>query len=218
MPRPFVSVALVFTLLALIPLGLLVKARVTDSPLPRFMVVFDMDNQDKVKTQKASPLFADGRGMRTPPPGTVAYDEVVGEPALTTGKLDGEWVADFPLPVDAALLQRGRERFDIFCESCHGLSGRGDGITHQRAMVLGEGTWSPPADLTAQPIVDRPVGHIYNTISRGINRMPALGAQIPVTDRWAIVGYVRALQFSRGAALPSDLLAEDRASLGQTAD
>ncbi len=196
MPRIFKSLAIVLTLLALIPLALLVKARVTDSPLPRLMVVFDMDNQDRYKTQRESPLFADGRAMRAPPAGTVARDEIVGEPLYTAGHVDSVWTETFPRPLDDGTLARGRARYDIYCAPCHGLAGAGDGMIARRADFLMEGTWTPPTDLRSAAVRERPVGHLYNTIANGIRNMPAYGPQIPVDDRWAIVAYVRALQYA----------------------
>ena len=83
---------------------------------------------------------------------------------------------------------------------------------HQRAAALAEGTWTPPTDLASQTVVDRPVGHIYNTITNGIRNMPAYGSQIPPEDRWAIVAYVRALQLSRNATI-DDVPADVRATL-----
>ena len=218
MPKAFTSVALVATLLMMIPLALLGKARITNSPTPRAMVVFDMDNQDKVKTQKANSLFADGRGMRVRPEGTVARGDIVGNPHLSDGKVDGEWAETFPRMVDDALMERGRERFGIYCAPCHGFAGEGDGMIAQRANSLMEGTWVPPTNLHDAAVTARPVGHLYNTIKRGIRNMPPYAAQIPVDDRWAIVAYVRALQMSRGAAGLSDLTAEDRVALGAAAE
>ena len=213
MPRWFTSIALVLTLLMLVPILLLVKARVTNSPLPRYMIVFDMDNQDKVKTQHAFDLFADGRGMRTPPEGVVARDEIVGDPHLSDGRIGDAWATTFPVPVDDALLRRGRERYGVFCAPCHGHSGEGDGMVALRANELMEGTWVSPSNLHDAAVVERPVGHLYNTIRRGVRKMPPYGSQVPVLDRWAIVSYVRALQLSRGAGAPSDLSADDRALL-----
>ena len=218
MPKPFTSIVLVLTLLMMIPLALLAKQRVIKGRSPRASLVWDMDNQDKVKTQKANAMFADGRGMRLPPEGTVARDEVVGNPGLTEGMVDGVWVEAFPVPVDEALLTRGRERFEIYCAVCHGYSGEGDGMINKRANSLMEGTWVPPTNLVSDAVVARPVGHLYNTIRRGIRNMPPYAAQIPVEDRWAIVSYVRALQLSRGAATVSDLSAEDRVALGAAAE
>jgi len=213
MPKPFTSVALVLTLLMMVPLALLVKQRVVKSGSTRASLVWDMDNQDKMKTQKANAVFADGRSMRLPPEGTVARDEIVDDPHLTEGKVDGAWAESFPVPVDEDLLERGRERYDIYCAVCHGYSGEGDGMINDRANSLMEGTWVPPTNLVSDAVVERPVGHLYNTIRRGIRNMPPYAAQIPIDDRWAIVAYVRALQLSRGAAVVSDLSPEDGAAL-----
>ncbi|MBU1072329.1 cytochrome c [bacterium] len=198
MPRMLKSVAIVLTLLALIPLALLVKARVTHSPSPRLMVIPDMDNQDRYKTQQASPFFADGRVMRAPPAGTVARGEILDEPAYALGHVDSVWVESFPRPLDAAALARGRERYGIHCAPCHGLAGAGDGMIARRADFLREGTWTPTTDLRTDAVRERPLGRIYDTIANGIRKMPAYGPQIPMADRWAIAGYVRALQIAAG--------------------
>ena len=215
MPRAFNYVMLTLTLLVLIPVALLVKARVTHSPLPRFMVVYDMDNQQKVKTQRASAVFADGRSMRTAPEGVVDRDAVAGEPLLTAGGTEPDFAAGFPVTVDDALLARGRERFGIYCAPCHGLAGRGDGMVAKRADALMEGTWVAPSDLVSDAVIARSEGHIYNTIRHGIRKMPAYGSQIPTTDRWAIVAYVRALQKAQAGSL-GDLDDTDRAALAAT--
>ncbi len=201
MPRLFRSVMIVLTLLALVPLGLLVKARVTDSPLPRFMIIFDMDNQARYKAQQANPVFADGRAMRPPVEGAVARGDRGDDPHRTEGRVGDGWAETFPRPVDEAMLRRGRERFGIYCAPCHGLDGGGDGIVSRRAERLMEGTWVLPSNLADDVVAARPVGHIYNSIRNGIRKMPAYGPQIPVDDRWAITAYVRALQRSRRATL-----------------
>jgi mono/diheme cytochrome c family protein len=141
--------------------------------------------------------------------GTVARDAVIGEPALVDGRAgDGEFIEAIPVPVSKSMMERGRERYDIHCSPCHGLSGYGDGTVSRRADQLQEGTWTPPTSFHSELIRGRPDGHIYNTIANGIRNMPAYGTQIPVEDRWAIVAYVRALQRSQNATIddvPSDL-------------
>ena len=87
-------------------------------------------------------------------------------------------------------------------------------MIHVRAQALAEGTWTPPTDLTSQTVVERPAGHIYNTISNGIRTMPSYGAQLNPQDRWAVTAYVRALQLSRNATI-ADVPVESRAALGQ---
>lgn len=186
---------------ALIPLAWIARARVTRSPQPRWHLVQDMDNQGRFKAQQANPLFADGRAMRPPVAGTVARGEL-GDDERRTGGLDrGEYVHELPLPLTAELLYRGQERYGIYCAPCHGLAGYGDGMVARRADELQQGSWVPPASLHDEPALTRPAGHLFNTISNGLRKMPAYGTQIPVDDRWAIVGYVRALQRSQHARL-----------------
>ncbi len=125
---------------------------------------------------------------------------------------DSTFTDEFPVPVTEALLARGQERYDIFCATCHGLAGAGDGMIHRRAEQLAQGTWTPPTDLATETVVGRPHGHIYNSIANGIRNMPAYGHQITVEDRWAIVAYVRALQRARNATL-DDVPEENRRTL-----
>ena len=111
------------------------------------------------------------------------------------------------------LLRRGQQRFNIYCYVCHGLDGSGQGPVNERAMELqADGvagmSWTPAAVLTADLIRAEPDGKIFNTITNGIRSMPSYGAQIPVSDRWAIVSYVRALQFSQKA--PTSVVPKDK--------
>ena len=195
-----------------VPLAFIARARVAPSHKPRLHLVFDMDSQPKFKSQAVNRLFADRRADRPPVVGAVSRDEVLGRDAWRTGKSDGNWVTAIPVEVTISLLQRGRERFDIYCSPCHGLAGYGDGIVAKRAEALQEGTWTPPASFHTDLVRSRPVGHIFNSISNGIRHMPAYGPQIPVADRWAIVAYVRALQRSQHARI-DDVPAELRSQL-----
>jgi mono/diheme cytochrome c family protein len=216
MPRPILYVLLVLAAASLVPMGLVYKARHVRKSQPRIQIVYDMDNQVKYKTQTVNPFFADGVTMRHQPEGTVAQGRLEADDAFHRGQVAGDtlFVKEFPVPVTRELMARGRERFNISCAPCHGASGNGNGLVHQRAAALGEGTWTPPTDLHSQTVIDRPVGHIYNTIRNGIRNMPAYGAQITPNDRWAIVAYVRALQLSRNASI-EDVPAEVRATLQQ---
>jgi mono/diheme cytochrome c family protein len=111
-----------------------------------------------------------------------------------------------------ALVARGQERFDVYCAVCHGTSGYGNGPVSARAlqlMELGNAQWTPPSSLHDDLVRGRPDGHIFNTITNGIRNMPAYGSQIPAADRWAIVGYVRALQRSQRATT-GDVPADER--------
>jgi mono/diheme cytochrome c family protein len=216
MPRSTFYVLLVLVALSLIPVGMIYKSMHSPKTEPRIQIVYDMDQQYKYKNQTTSEFFPDGLSMRKPPAGTVARGRLYADEAFALGFRpsggDTVYVEDFPLPVTGDLMQRGRERYDIFCATCHGLSGNGNGLVHLRAAKLAEGTWTPPTNLTGETVVDRPVGHIYNTIKNGIRNMPAYGSQIEPEDRWAIVAYVRALQLSRNATL-DDVPAADRAAL-----
>ena len=198
MPRPIFYVLLVLVALSLVPMGLVYKARHSRKSQPRIQVVYDMDNQVKFKTQTENPFFADGQTMRHQPAGTVARGRLEDDDAFYRGRVPGDtlFVTEFPVEVTRATMQRGRERFEIHCAPCHGQSGNGNGLVHTRAAALAEGTWTPPTDLTGQTVVDRPVGHIYNTIRNGIRNMPAYGPQVPPHDRWAIVAYIRSLQLA----------------------
>lgn len=202
------------TVLSLIPLALIYYARSVRSPEPRVSVIPDMDNQPKYRTQAANPLFADQRAMRPPVEGTVARGMLAASDQLNLGITDGAWASGFPAEIEfsAALLERGQERFDIFCATCHGLDGYGNGMVSQRAEELAEGTWIAPLSYHTPTVRERPVGHLYNTITNGIRSMPAYGTQISVKDRWAIVAYVRALQLSQFATL-DDVPAAQRESL-----
>ncbi len=187
---------IILTLASFLPLVLIAKERATRASRTRVQIIPDMDQQPKFRPQSANPLFADARAMRPPVPGTVEFRQPAQDPHLDLGQVDGQWATTFPMPVTAELLRRGRERYDVFCAPCHGLGGRGDGPVHVRAERLEEGTWTPPASFHTDIVINRPVGHLYNTITHGIRNMPAYGGQIPVGDRWAIVAYARALQRS----------------------
>jgi mono/diheme cytochrome c family protein len=187
--------------LSLVPFALIARSRASTSARPHVQLIQDMAKQPKLKTQAANPLFADGRAMRPPVPGTVAHGELEENGVYWTGRDAGGWVTAFPVQVTERLMQRGQERYDIFCAPCHGLAGFGDGPVAKRADALQEGTWTPPSSYHTDLVRGRPVGHLFNTITNGIRNMPAYASQIPVADRWAIVLYVRALQRSQDASV-----------------
>ena len=201
MPRWVWLALAILGALALVPFACIATARSGASSKPRIHLVQDMDNQPRFKSQQRNPLFADGRAMRPPVAGTVARGRLDEDAALATGKLGEAWATEIPLPVTSALMNRGRERYGVFCAPCHGLAGYGDGIVGKRADRLQEGTWVPPLSFHADAVRQRSVGEIFGTITNGIRNMPAYGAQVPVEDRWAIVAYVRALQRSQGATI-----------------
>lgn len=194
MPKPLIYILIVLSAVTLVPLAYLALMRSTDQAIPRIQVVYDMDDQPRAKAQTTSDFFADGRSARVHVPGTVAYDDTDLDDAYRLGKRDTTWLPRTPLPITPEQLNRGRERYDIFCASCHGLLGDGNSLVHQRASGLGEGTWTPPTDITGQTTGQRPDGELFDIITNGVRNMPAYGPQIPIDDRWAIVSYLRALQ------------------------
>jgi mono/diheme cytochrome c family protein len=214
MPRFIRPALIILAALALVPFAWIARQRATRQDVPRLHLVQDMDDQPSYRSQQANPWFADGRAMRPPVEGTLARGALHLDAAYFRGLDGASYVQRFPTQVQLtrATLERGRERFDVYCAPCHGLAGYGDGIVNARAERLAQGTWVPPASLHEEPALGRPVGHLFNTITNGIRTMPSYAAQIPVEDRWAIVGYVRALQRSQRARI-EDVPQEARASL-----
>lgn len=204
MPTWLKTVLVMAAALAMIPFALIAKARSSRSPEPRIHIIRDMDNQPRYEHQAANPLFADGRAMRAPLPGTIARGELRTDDHLWRGVAEGEWAKTFPaaVPVTAELMARGRRQYDIYCGVCHGAAGYGDGMIHTRAEALQAAgtpgmTWVKPTSLQDPTIVERPVGYLYHVATHGIRNMPGYGEQTTAQDRWAIVAYVRALQRSQ---------------------
>ena len=208
-PRILVYSLLVAGCLALIPPVVFARMRATPSPNRPIHIFWDMDFQPKFKTQVANPLFADGRAMRPPVAGTVARGEAYADSHTYEGVVDGQWATALPAGVamDMATLERGQQRFNIYCSACHGYAGYGDGAVNQRAMELVSnvngpvnGTqWVAAKSLHDETTRHQPMGQLFNTITHGIRNMAGYGAQISVDDRWAIAAYVKALQFSQDA-------------------
>ena len=151
-----------------------------------------------------SDVFADGSSARPIPADTVARGHVQDDTLLMTGKdASGQDSTEFPYPITADVLQRGRQRFEIYCAPCHGYTGDGDGLVVQRGF-------NPPPSYNTDRLRQAPVGHFFDVVTSGFGAMPSYAAQIPVQDRWAIVAYIRALQRSQYAStndVPPDQLA-----------
>jgi mono/diheme cytochrome c family protein len=152
-----------------------------------------MITQQKVKPYSQSDFWPDKIAMRPPQPGTVAREDVV-PPEIATGRgADGKVLTRLPVPATRALLERGRQRFDITCAVCHGYLA--DGVS----LVARNMSLRPPPSLLAR--AQQPDGWYFQVMSEGFGLMPSYASSLPVEDRWAIVAYIRALQLSQSARL-----------------
>lgn len=165
----------------------------------------DMQDQPRYKPLRASRFFADSRSARPIPKGTIARDERNDMDVVHTGLENGVFTNHYPLQVTRSMLERGQERYNIFCTPCHGFLGDGNGMIARRGFK-----W--PANLHTARLRNAPPGYLFQVVSNGYGAMPAYRDQIRPEDRWAILAYVRALQVSRNATL-ADVPADRRAEL-----
>jgi mono/diheme cytochrome c family protein len=164
-----------------------------------------MWRQPKAKAYQAADYQADGLAMRAPPAGTVAFRSA-GQPAEVTGRApDGTYVPVTPVALDAKALAHGRKKFEIHCAVCHGVLGDGES-----QLALNMSLRKPPSLHAYRDVAD---GYLFDVITHGFGLMPSYANELGVEDRWAVVGYVRALQLSQGAGLEQVPEAE-RAKLG----
>ncbi|MEW6272685.1 MAG: cytochrome c [Thermodesulfobacteriota bacterium] len=170
----------------------------------------DMQDQPKYLPDSASRFFADGRANRPLVAGTVAHGSFQENTAYFEGKVDGRPATELPVPVTRRLLERGRERYDIFCSPCHDRVGEGTG------MIVQRGFRRPPS-FHIPRLREAPVGHFYDVITNGFGVMLNYSAQVPVDDRWAIVAYIRALQLAQNAT-EQDVPPDERAKLAAPAE
>jgi mono/diheme cytochrome c family protein len=215
-PRPLMAFILLSAVLALVPFAFIAKFRSEKSDKPHFHVIPDMDFQDYRGPQAPSEVFPDGTTERPPIGGTVARGDLRDDDHLHRGLTDGRWATSFPPELDLSqrAIERGRERYGVYCTPCHGQSGDGLGMIHKRALAVGAAAtgWVQPSNLTEAGFVRQPHGQLFNTISHGIRTMPGYNAQISVEDRWNIVLYLRALQRSQNATT-DDVPADKRQSI-----
>jgi len=168
--------------------------------------VTNMSLQPKYKPQGQNDFWPNGADMRLPPEGTVARGSLKADPAFYRGvDADGRPVREYPVQLTAALLDRGQERFDIYCAACHDRTGRGQGLVPRRG-------WIPPPSFYDDRILAFTPGELFQVISRGVRTMPSYAKQIPEADRWAIVAYVQALQTAATASL-RDVPPDQRSNL-----
>jgi hypothetical protein len=162
----------------------------------------DMANQPKNKALSPSEFFGDGRSERPLVENTVARGSIADDEFFVPKDSN-----NFPLPVNRELLDRGEERYKIFCTPCHGLQGDGNGMIAMRGM-------KHPPSFHQDRLRQAPNGYFFDNITNGFGAMYGYSAQIPPRDRWAIIAYVRALQLSRNAKI-ADLPVELREKLSQ---
>jgi mono/diheme cytochrome c family protein len=186
---------------------------------PPFEIFPDMIYQDKVKDQQPSAFFADGMAARAPIPGTVAEEMPAVNDYWATGKWDDTHWGDGipvhdavdggrPLQIDAANMARGRERYTISCEVCHGAAGDGQGITSKYGL-------NGAANYHTDRLRLEPDGQLFDTITNGKGMMLGYGYNVTIDDRWRIVMYIRALQRSQNAAY-ADASPDGQAQLDKT--
>ncbi len=168
-----------------------------------------MANQPRYDPLETSDFFADGMSARPRVAETVARGELSTDPFFDTGRINGSVADGFPVPVSRELVDRGQQRFDIYCSECHGRLGDGNG------MIPSRGYRRPPSFHT-QTLRTATTGHFFDVMTNGFGAMPPYGSMIPPQDRWAIVAYVRALQISQNATV-ADVPPTDRAKLDQPA-
>jgi mono/diheme cytochrome c family protein len=168
-----------------------------------------MANQPRYDPLEASDFFSNGMSAQPRIEGTVARGELVTDPFLVTGKIDGAEADGFPFPVTRAVVDRGQERFNIYCSECHGRVGYGNG------MIPSRGDSRPPSFHT-EVLRTAKTGHFFDVMTNGFGSMPPYKTMIPPADRWAIVAYIRALQLSQHATV-ADVPPGDRAQLDQPA-
>lgn len=154
----------------------------------------DMHDQPKYQPLEVNEFFADGRASRPLVEGTVARGQLKLDDHFYTGKINGELVRTFPFEITAEVLQRGQQRYDIFCAPCHDRAGTGNG------MIVQRGFRAPPS-LHIPRLRTEPVGHFFDVMTNGLGAMYDYADRVAPADRWAIAAYIRVLQLSRNASI-----------------
>jgi hypothetical protein len=150
----------------------------------------DMYNDSRIKPLQASRFYADGRSARPLVEGTVPRGMARLNEEFYTGKTGGKFVGTLPVELTDSLLDRGEDRFNVFCSPCHGRLGDGTGMIVRRGFPR-------PNSFHDDSVRAKPVGFYFDVITNGFGRMYSYAPSVPVEDRWAIVAYLRALQLSR---------------------
>jgi hypothetical protein len=167
-----------------------------------------MADQPRYKPLQKSGFFVDERSARPLVEGTVARGNLQTDEYFYSGKVNGNLVDRFPFPITKQVLLRGQERYNIFCAPCHDQVGTGQGMIVRRG-------YRPPPSFHIDRLRTAPDGHFFDIMTHGFGAMPDYAQQIPPADRWAIVGYIRALQFSQNTRV-GDLPEKERRALVET--
>jgi mono/diheme cytochrome c family protein len=182
-----------------------------------------MANQPRLEPLEASTVFDDGRSSRQSVPGTIARGQLQLDTAFYTGREGDQLVSELPARATEGrsmdeLLERGRERFGIYCSHCHGLIGGGAGGTPEMEQAVGmvvKRGFPMPQTYHQERLRQVQIGHFFEVIANGFGRMPAHGYMVSPEDRWAIAAYIRALQLSQ-FAVGDQLSPDDIQQLDQT--
>ena len=151
-----------------------------------------MAQQPRYDPLEPSEFFEDGQSARHLPPGTVARGDLRADTHLDSGVVEGAPAKVFPFPITRAVLERGQERYNIYCAPCHSRTGDGDGMIVRRGFTR-------PASFHIERLREAPPGYIFSVITNGFGAMPDYRYQVSPADRWAISAYIEALQLSRNA-------------------
>jgi hypothetical protein len=152
----------------------------------------DMHDQPKFFPQRGTTFYADGRSVRPQVENTVARNQLREDTYFYTGLVNGEEGSTMPFPVTMDVLERGQERYNIYCSACHSRVGNGIGMIVQRG-------YSKAGDFHTARLKAAPLGHFFTVITNGYGSMPDYSAQLTPADRWAVVAYIKALQLSQDA-------------------
>lgn len=169
----------------------------------------DMRDQPRYEALEASSFFSNGMASRPLVEGTIARGHLNEDEVFYTGKEGDQLVLEVPLEINRELLERGEQRFNIYCSVCHDRTGNGDG------MIVQRGFRKPPS-LHLERLRNAPAGHYFDVMTHGFGAMPSFRIQVPPQDRWAIAAYIRVLQMSQQASL-DDVPPEERAKLEEAA-
>ena len=171
----------------------------------------DMQDEPKFFPQRGTTFYADGRSVRPQVANTVARNQRNEDSYFATGLVDGKEGDGLPFPVTAQVLERGQERFNVYCTPCHSRTGNGEGMIVQRG-------YTKAGNLHTARLESAPLGHFFHVMTNGYGAMPDYASQVSPADRWAIVAYIRALQLSQHASqadVPAGARVEPLASIAE---